>query len=125
MILCDQIIVEESTRKSNLIGVFSNINSKRFPAVHPRMAIYVALTEGEGDYEGCLRFVFAETEQELFRATGPISLPHPLAVAELHFHTPALPLPKAGKYRLDLLCDGELLKSRSFQAQESSKGDEE
>ena len=123
MILCDQIIVEKGTEKPNLIGVFSVIFAKKFPAAHQKAAIYVALTEGQGDYTGRLRLVFAETEQELFRAEGPISLPNPLAVCELRFAVPVIPLPREGKYRLDFLCDDELCGSRRFVARQLAQGD--
>jgi hypothetical protein len=121
MILCDQVIRDQMTGKVSIIGSFSKINAEKFPAVHPRMAVYIALTDGEGDYQGALRFVFDETGHELFRGDFPVRLPNPLGVAEIHFAMPAISLPKPGKYHLDLLCDGELLKSRWFLAHQATR----
>ena len=116
MIVCDQVIRDQITGKMSVIGSFSEIKAGEFPATHNNLAVYVALTEGEGDYEGCLQFTFAETEETLLSIAGRIQLRQPLDVAELHFFIAALPLPRAGKYRFDFLCDGELLKSRWFLA---------
>lgn len=117
MILCDQVIRDQITGKMSIIGSFSEIKAGEFPATHKSMAVYVALTEGEGDYEGCLRFSFADTEETLLSIAGRIQLRQPLDVAELHFFIAALPLPQPGKYRFDFLCDDVLLKSRWFLAE--------
>jgi len=116
MILCDQVIRDQITGKMSVIGSFSEIKAAEFPATHKNMAVYVALTEGEGDYEGCLRFSFAETDEVLLSIAGKMHLRQPLDVAELHFFIAALPLPRAGKYRFDFVCDDALLKSRWFLA---------
>lgn len=116
MILCDQVIKDVSTGKITVVGSFSSVTADQFPTFHARMAVYVALTDGVGEYTGRLRFVFAQTEEELMRTDGAFALGDPLQVAELQFNIPALPLPHAGKYRMDFFCDDQLLKSRWFQA---------
>jgi len=122
MILCDQVIRDANTGKSTIVGSFSAISAEKFPAMHRPLAIYIALTDGNGRYSGSLRFVVAETEQELMSANGEFVLNDPLQVAELHFVIPALPLPKEGKYRMDFVCDGEVLKSRWFLANLHKQG---
>jgi len=123
MILCERIIVEEGTRKPSLIGIFSEVNARGFPAAFTGMAVYVALSEGQGQYDGMLRVEFAETGQELLRAEAPVIMKDPLTVTEIHMQFPPVPLPQPGLYRLDFLCDGELLKTRDFRAHDMSKGD--
>ena len=121
MILCDHIHRDGVTGKAYLLGVFSGTVPSGFPCLL-LCSIYVAFTNGRGKYRACLRFVFAETEQELARGEGEIYLPDPLAVAELDLPDLRLPLPKAGKYRLDFLCNDVLCKSRFFLAQELREG---
>ena len=123
MILCDQVIRDVGTGKVTVVGSFSSVTADAFPTYHPHMAVYVALTDGEGDYAGRLRFVHAETEEELMHTDGAFALSDPLQVAELQFNIPALPLPHAGKYRMDFFCDGQLLKSRWFQARQAPESD--
>ncbi len=51
MLICDQTIVEEGTRKRSLIGVFDRIKAGKFPTVHPAMSIYVQFREVEGVFD--------------------------------------------------------------------------
>jgi len=121
MILCDQVIRDQITGKMSVIGSFSAINAVEFPTVHRNMAVYVALTEGEGEYDGSLRFGLEETGEVLLNINGKVRMRQPLDVAEWHFHIAALPLPRPGKYRFDFFCDDVLLKSRWFLAQHAPK----
>jgi hypothetical protein len=116
MVFCDQVIRDEQTKKITLVGCFTTILANAFPATHRNLGLYVALTDGEGDYTGHLRFTLEETGQELMTAEGKFRLADPLQIAELNFTIPALPLPQPGKYRLEFLCDGEPLMSRVFVA---------
>lgn len=122
MILCDQVIRDGKTGKTTVVGGFSRITAGSYPAIHSKSAIYVALTEGGGDYQGCLRLSFAETDEPIMEATGSFQLPGPLAVAELHFEIRALPLPKPGPYRMEFIVDGEPLMARRFLAAVRDEG---
>jgi len=114
MIVCDQVIRDIHTGKVTIVGSFNQISGSDFPLVHSNFAIYVAITEGQGQYEGKLRFSIAETDDAVLEASGPFTLDHPLQVAELNFHVQALPLPKPGKYRIEFFANGERLTGRSF-----------
>ena len=50
MLICDQIIVDEQTKKKSLIGIFDNINSLAFPA-SVNCAIYAKMADAEGGYD--------------------------------------------------------------------------
>jgi len=117
LVLCDRIHRDGLSGKPYLLGVFSIIYSKEFPALHRGVDVYLAITNGRGRYKTQLRFMFAETEEELMVAEGEMEFADPLQVWEIGFSLPPLPLPKAGKYRFDLLCDGMLCGSRSVVAQ--------
>lgn len=54
MLMCDQTIVEEGTRKRTLIGLFDRIKGVQFPIIHPSMSIYVQFTEVEGTFNFAL-----------------------------------------------------------------------
>lgn len=125
MILCDQVIRDAKTGKTTIVGGFSRVNAQAYPCTHRNSGIYVALTEGGGDYEGCLRLSFAETDEPIMEAKGDFHLPGPLAVAELHFEIRALPLPKPGQYRMEFIVDGEPLMARRFLATVRDEGAEQ
>jgi len=117
IILCDQVIKDLHTQKVTIVGSFSRIFARKFPVVHSNCAIYVALTDGQGTYEGDFRFVFAETDEIVFGAKGEFKLDDPLQVAELNFTIQALPLPRPGMYHINFYADGEYLRGRRFVAE--------
>mgnify|MGYP000371374738 CR=1 FL=1 len=121
IILCDQVIKDLHTQKVTIVGSFSRIFARKFPAMHNHCAIYVALTDGQGTYEGEFRFVFAETDETVFAAKGEFKLDDPLQVAELNFTIAALPLPRPGTYRIEFYADGERLGGRRFVAEPAQK----
>lgn len=51
MLLCDQTLVEESTHKRTLIGLFDRIKASQFPTTHPAMSVYVQFREIEGTFD--------------------------------------------------------------------------
>ena len=51
MLLCDHTIVEETTHKRTLIGLFDRIKASQFPSTHPAMSIYVQFREIEGMFD--------------------------------------------------------------------------
>ena len=50
MLLCDQTLLEEGTRKRSLIGLFDRIKVSQFPSTHPSMSVYVQFREIEGTF---------------------------------------------------------------------------
>ena len=123
MILCDQVMRDEETKKSALIGCFNEIIAPSYPALHHNFAVYVALTEGHGQYVGALRFSLQETDEELMQAEGRFRLDDPLTVMELVIRIRAVSLPKPGKYRMDFHCNGEFIIGRSIVAKEQAPED--
>lgn len=114
MILCDQIIVEQGTNKHVLIGTFSQISVAKLPAVHPAMWVFIALTEGRGEYNGLLKLLHAETNQVLFEAAGPLGFENPLQVLEIRMLIPPIRFEEPGVHCLDLYVDGAQVMSRRF-----------
>ena len=51
MLVCDQIITDRLTGKQSLIGMFSKVHAVAFPATHPQLCVFVALTDGHGKTE--------------------------------------------------------------------------
>lgn len=44
-LICDGVHVDPATGKHTLLGIFSNIRVRQFPARHPRMIWFLVLTE--------------------------------------------------------------------------------
>ncbi len=115
IVICDQIIEDKQTHKKSLIGIFNQIGAGRFPCRHPRMAVYVSLTEGREAYAVRLRVGFEETGQTIGEVTGQIEFANIHAVAELHFNLVNLTFPQPGLYAIEFYCDDLLVLERRFQ----------
>jgi hypothetical protein len=49
LVVCDQVITEESTKKHTLLGVFSTIHSNQFPSVHSKFVIFTTWINNDLD----------------------------------------------------------------------------
>ncbi|MGD0016104.1 MAG: hypothetical protein ABSC38_01090 [Verrucomicrobiia bacterium] len=114
IVVCDQIIEDKLTNKKSLIGIFNRIAAAKFPCAHPRMAVFVCLTEGRGDYGARLRIVHDETGTVVADINGPIQFPDANAVAELNFDLIGLTFPQPGLYSIEFYCDDALVLERRF-----------
>ena len=121
MVLCDAIHQDPATRKCTLLGTFSTINVRKFPATHRQLAVHVALTDGRGKTRIRLRLVRTDqTETEVFSREGMIEFADPRVVAELNFTINNIAFEAAGEYRLQVYGNDELLKERRLYVQGAS-----
>lgn len=114
MIVCDMVIDDRKTGKKSLIGMFNNITAAKVPSIHPRLNVFISLTEGNGEYAGKLRCSYVNENKPVAEIGGPISFKNPQQIIEFNFELRGLPLIKYGNYRFDFLCNDELLISRKF-----------
>ncbi len=113
MILCDAIHQVPATQKCTLLGTFSTINARQFPAVHRHLAVHVALTNGHGKTRIRLTLIGPdESQPSIFSREGAIAFADPRMVAELNFSVANLTFAKPGEYRLQLHGNDELLMER-------------
>jgi len=111
LLVCDQIITDRLTGKQSLIGMFSKIHTRGFPAAHPQLCVFVALTEGYGETEFVIRIVDADDARPpIVEGRGKVRFHNPRAIANLALQFHGLTFPKAGAYRVQILSDGELLR---------------
>ena len=113
MVFCNAITVELGTNNITLHECFSTILAMSFPAVHPKMALYVVLTNGRGDVPFRLALVHSEMDSEpIFEARGTIPFTDPLATVELRVPIPPASFPQPGVYFLQLYANNRFLMER-------------
>ena len=112
--VCDTIIRDEQSKKVSLVGLFSAIHASTFPAVHPSMCVYIALTNGHGKCKLDVRFNRASDNQIIAGMEGEIEFADPLQVVELNLEWHGLKFEKAGEHHVEVLCDNHLIGSRKF-----------
>ncbi|MCH8914203.1 MAG: hypothetical protein IIA33_11630 [Planctomycetes bacterium] len=111
LIVCDQIINDRMTGKHSLIGMFSRVHARAFPATHPQICIFASLTDGHGKVDLTIRIVDAnEARKPIIEGKGRVEFKDPRAVACLNLHFNGLVFPEPGGYRVQLKCHGELLR---------------
>ncbi len=113
MVVCDAIYQDPATKKCTLLGTFSTITARRFPVVHPQLAVHVVLTNGHGNVR--IKLALAgedENPPPLFSGEGKIHFADPRVVAELNFQLSNVTFPRAGTYRFQLYANDELLMER-------------
>lgn len=111
LIVCDQIITDQMTGKQSLIGMFSTIHSFSFPAVHGQLCIFCSLTDGHGDTPLNIRIVDAnDARPPLVEGRGTVHFKDPRGIANLALQFHGLRFPEPGQYRVQIWCEGELLR---------------
>ena len=118
LVLCDQIITEHHSLKKALIGAFNSITFEGLPGVYPRMCVYAALTNDQGETAANLRCVFMDTPdaegRTLWEVNAPIAFDNPNQVVEICFELNKIAFDSLGLHTFELSCGGELLMERRF-----------
>jgi hypothetical protein len=115
MVICDAVIDDRTTGKKSLIGIFNNINASNVPCIHPRLNVFVVLTEGHGDYKMQLRCLKVNDEAEILKMEGQVSFSDPRQIVEFNCEIAGLKFPDYGDYRFEVLFDGNPIVARKFQ----------
>lgn len=122
LIVADQANIDRSTGKLNLLGAFSRIYAKQFPAEHSRMALAIVLQAELGDHHD-QRMLEVELEDEdgekLVRVKGPFEFPKTGTGEAEQFHAVLelneVTFPHPGYYRFVVSVDGEFIESTSIE----------
>lgn len=122
LIICDRVITDAKTNEKTLVGTFNQVHAQTFPAMHPRLSIFVGVTSGRGSVKGEIRcFNEATPSEPVFGAAGPILFRDPCHVVEITFELRNVVFRQPGMYHVQFLCDGELVFSRRFSVCELKK----
>jgi hypothetical protein len=115
MLLCDQTILEEGTKKRSLIGLFDRISSAQMPTVHPSMSVYVQFREVEGTFDFTLELYDLAGEKTLHRSVVQGFQVHAKSRdCELVFNLLAVRFEHAGEYEFRIYIDDYIFGQRSF-----------
>jgi hypothetical protein len=79
LVLCDQVIVEERTRKASLVGTFGAIRVPSFPALVNPFSAFAVLADGSGDVTMSLVVSRLDTGENIFSYRSQLRFAGPLA----------------------------------------------
>ena len=114
MHLCDQLIVEETTRKVSLFGCFTALTAGSFPTLSAPFCVFASLTDGNGLGAVELDVVRADTGEGIYRRTRQIRFSSRIQVVEYGWRIPGIVFPHPGRYYFSLRVDGEWVAQRSL-----------
>jgi hypothetical protein len=120
MVICDRVIIEAGTGNKTLVSTFNTIHSQGFPCLHPRLSIYVSLTNGQGEKNVKLSLRDMNGHSH-FDMGGPVRFENPNHVVELVFNIRNLPVPAPGVYSFEISADDEYVCEVKFNAAKQSE----
>ncbi len=119
LLICESVIEDSRSKNKTIVSTFNRITSKAYPARHDRLAAFLSMTSGHGDYELKIRIVRADSapgEDMLLEVGGQVVFADPFAVVELTLDLRGLAIPKPGGYAIQVEIDGDVVKQRRFEA---------
>ena len=119
ILICDQVIHEQSTNKKSLIGIFEQIHLAQFPAQYPRIAIYVNLTDANGEYVLEMRLLSDKGEEVGRGETPKVKIENPLATCEFALQIQNLVFQAAGQFEFQIYANGNFLASKAFRVRQA------
>lgn len=72
VIVCESAVIDKYTNKLYLLGIFTNISAKTFPAVHPFFTVVTNFREGVGEHPHKI-VIRHEDETEIVKLEGKIN----------------------------------------------------
>jgi hypothetical protein len=113
MVVCDNIHRDPGTGKPFLLGCFSVIHAKEFPAIHPLLALYVSVTNGRGTVPFKVQLVDANEERDpIWVVEDEVEFADPRMVVDIYFLLCNLTFVEPGEYRFQLFASNEFLMER-------------
>lgn len=126
LVLCDAIYRDDTSGKTALVGLFSNIFARRVPVVHPRLAVFASVTGLREHSHARIEIVNVESDQTIASASGPFPPgATPLVVAEMNFTFGNLRFPEEGLYEVRFWVNDHPLMSRPFRVSVVQEGKQE
>ena len=116
MLLCDQTIVEEGTRKRSLIGIFDRVKVSQLPTMHPSMSVYVQFREIEGVFDFTLELYDLSGGKTLHKAmVKGFKVQEKSRDCELVFNLLSVRFEHEGGYEFRIYVNDMIFGQKSFQ----------
>jgi hypothetical protein len=117
LLICDHTIREFGTGKVSLIGIFHRIRAQSFPAQHPRLAVYVMVTDAQGEYAVSLQLVRLRDLMTIGRGDARLRVSDRLEPAQWVFELAGLTFEEPGSYEFRVVANGQYLGSQPFRVE--------
>lgn len=114
LVVCDAIY-SDPNGKAALVGLFNMIRAPRVPVTHPRLCVYVSVTEVRPNTRFRLMVENPESGHRVAELQGePPADISPTAICDFQFLLDNLTFVEAGRYYIQFWADEYLLIQRPF-----------
>ena len=118
-VVCDRIIHDQRSSQRSLIGLTNVISAIRFPAMHPSLAIYVALTGGRGRLKCEFRIVEQGQTKPMVVLPGELDCgPGGQELVELDLTLQGLQFTHPAKFMVQFWAHGQFVADRVLSVQQ-------
>ena len=119
LVVCDNVY-KEASGKTALVGLFNRIIASKFPATHPRLCVYAAVTDIHPNTRFRLTIVNAETDHKVAGLSGPVpDNISPTSICDFDFSLQGLTFPEPGRYYIQFWGNDHLLLQRPFEVEQT------
>lgn len=119
MVVCDEVVRNDASGKTTLVGSFRSISARSYPTVQDRLTVWLELTSGHGRARmllGLRRLSSDRPDGELlFESEVALDFPDPLTVVDFSLDVSRLEFPAPGDYRFRLESAGILIAERRIE----------
>jgi len=119
LMLCDQVIVEEGTRKVSHIGGFNSLRGREFPFDPLPFCVLATLTDGQGEAEITLTVTDLESDEETYSFNRDLTFPDRFAEVHILFRLNEITFPVPGSYMFTLMVDGDWIAQRRIRVRQT------
>lgn len=114
LIVCDQIVVDDSTKKRSLFGLFNSVNAPEFPMTLVHLCVFASVTNINGNVRLELRCTNETLSDPILAVPCNASANNPCDTLDLGFEFDNFTFPRPGLYCFELHWDGEIILSTRF-----------
>jgi hypothetical protein len=117
LVVCDALY-QDPSGKTALVGLFNLLMAQSFPATHPQMCVYVAVTDVHPGTGFRVVIENPETGHKVAEATAPAPPPGkvtPTTICEFRFILQMLTFPEPGRYDIQFWANDHILLQRPFE----------
>jgi hypothetical protein len=106
-VLCQHVIVEETTRNVSAVNCYTERYVERFPTVPLEFDVFAILAGGHGEVTLKLQVCRPDTLMPILSGNVSLDFPDPLQEVRFIMRKIRCIFPIEGKYQVELLADGE------------------
>lgn len=111
--VCERVIRDEMTKQVSVIGLLDQLVAKRYPTTMYRLLVFLEMSGGHGMTALEIRMVDAdELRPPVFSMMFQVMFDDPNAVTRVPLEVQGSTVPEPGEYRVQVLCQGAILRQR-------------